>query len=161
MRSFSGLKALTIKRLVEFDSCTDLIQGTEKLVGLYGYEGYISELFTDLYRGLKGAIKEIEHYRFDWDNLVQSRAVTSHLHEVREFEAVREIEFTVQGLRYYCLRSGNFETLRHLRKLTISDSKITNFYLDDLGLSKPAQMELILKLPSVSKRLNDIIKEFY
>ena len=92
---------------------------------------------------------------------MQSRAVTSHLHEVREFEAVREISFTVQGLRYYCLRSGNFETLRHLNKLTISDSKITNFYLDDLGLSKPAQMELVLKLPSVSKRLNDIIKEFY
>ena len=45
--------------------------------------------------------------------------------------------------------------------MTISDSKITNFYLDDLGLSKPAQMELVLKLPSVSKRLNDIIKEFY
>ena len=92
---------------------------------------------------------------------MQSRAVTSHLHEVREFEAVREISFTVQGLRYYCLRSGNFETLRYLNKLTISDSKITNFYLDDLGLSKPAGMSLILKLPSVSKRLNDIIKEFY
>lgn len=53
LKSFKGLKYLTIKREVEYNSCTDLIQGSEKLIGLYGYEGYISELFNELYRGMK------------------------------------------------------------------------------------------------------------
>ena len=70
LNSFSGLKTLVVKRLVSNDTANDLIQGSDRMIQIYGYEGYVSELFSELYKSCKNAIKGIEKYTFDWDNLM-------------------------------------------------------------------------------------------